>query len=213
MPAQIIYVNGINTSLEEAQTNANCIALMTGQEVTLVHNPSCTIVSSLLESFWGRWFFWVKPTNIAKKVTNAIRELSEEAPFNEIFLIGHSQGCIIINNAIRLLSEGEKTFLWVTFFAPTNVYEAKNAHYEYFCNDNDPVVDGLIGTGFVSLFRRFKPESRMKGKLYMRRGMGHGFLESYLDVLEEFTGCNNSVFYRSLVQKIEKAKQTPNKEK
>ena len=188
----VIYVNGINTSREEAEKNRYEIEGICHQRTKLIWNESASIATALLESFWGRWFFWLKSTKIAEEVKAKVEEYYP----GSVHLVGHSQGCIIINNALRLMKPFDRSMIKVTFFAATNIYESKEPLYEYFINDADPVVDGLIGTGFVSLFRRLKPNTRMKGKIYMRRGMGHSFINDYLNHLPDFTGYDESNFYK-----------------
>lgn len=150
--------------------------------VTLCHNPTKGIVEDLKESFWNKFLFWYRPSRIVQELADHIRTAKPR------YLIGHSQGCMIILNAVRSLPLEWRWGLRCVLFASPKVVHIDGVSTEYFANEGDQVIAHIIGSSLNQKLRR--PYER----IYTRDGGGHSLVESYLEPVRMFPQFNRSMF-------------------
>lgn len=179
----IIFTNGVKNSLKESLHKRDLLSSLFDAPVYLHHNPSMLLTTALLESAWSRWLYWIKPAAIVKRLAIRIEDAIIKNRGKPIYVIGHSQGCVISMNAIRLLRPRDRDKVRAIMFAPTNTQEPCGGTVEYWLNDNDWVISHLI-----------KPKWK-KGPVYRRKGRGHSLESAYIEVLKEFKNYDNSLFW------------------
>lgn len=193
-----VFTGGINTTEDEAANLAKNIGLQTGLWIRLRHNPTGGILLDLGECLWNRYMGAHWPTEKTKALSAYIRRLLKSRKVGNVYFFAHSQGCMQLMNALNRLTPKEKSRCVVFLFAVTNLYQTPGLRKcEYFLNDEDYVVSNLIlGSILSRLWRRvgrwWSHKKNNRGKLYVRRGGGHALQESYLDVLPEFSGFNDT---------------------
>lgn len=195
-------VNGIQTEKDEAMNLAERLGIMTGLWVNSYYNPADLFVVDLAECAWSRVLFF-KPRSITRRLAVEVRWHLERTPKEEpAYIFAHSQGCMVVMNAMRLLSLEHRARIRVFLFADTNLYEADGlARCEYFRNEDDVVVANLVLGQIAERLVRyamtlFLGEFKPKGPLYIRRGSGHSLGKAYLDNLREFSGYTESWLYK-----------------
>lgn len=178
----IFYVNGIRTGALEAEYQAEIIGELTGSPVTSFHNPTSGFIEDLKESFWNKWLWWYRPSKIVRDLAEAIQIARPR------YLIGHSQGCLIILNALRSLPIEYRWGLRCILFASPKVVEIESVSTEYFANEGDKVITYIIGSSLNSAL------GNLHESIYTRPGGGHNFIESYIEPVREFDGFKQSMF-------------------
>lgn len=182
----ILYVNGIDTTLREGIMQKRAIAFRLNRAVALFHNPTEGFFADLRESAWNKWMSWWKPSAI---VTEAIKIIVEKEPR---YLIGHSQGCMIILNALCHIPEGLRRGIKCSFFASPKVMEVTGVSTEYFANTRDPVLSHIPGSALLERWRK------LDEKIMIRKGRGHNLIVDYLPALYEFKGFGSSIFEKEM---------------
>ena len=193
---EIIYVNGVHTKYAEGLRQAEAIEKFTGRHVFLFHNPSATWASSMVESLWNRWLWWLRPAPIVRRLAQFLQRckvldtsningplqcLSEsvspsvtagEEPF--IHIVAHSQGTAIANNAVNLLPYAMKKRIRMTLFAPVNSFTVQGVNrVDRFLNKRDYVFSHLfLGNAIAKAISNWQDTRRMaKGLLPLYRGV------------------------------------------
>lgn len=179
---KIIFVSGIRTTPAEASQNQNAVEEFLKRPIDLFQNATDGVLGDTLESFWGRWFFWLRHTKLAKKLNAQITESITQG--ERVVLIGHSQGTLITNNAVRMLSLSQRKNVRVIWFAPVVRFPIKGVTIERWRNDHDLIVNALS-----------RPWARRVGREYIRTGAGHNFRDDYLKQITAFPGHQNSNFW------------------
>lgn len=179
----VIFTNGVKNSLKESLRKRDILSSLFDRPVYLHHNPSLSLTTALLESAWSRWLYWIKPMAIVKRLAIRIEDAIIKNPREHIYVIGHSQGCVISMNAIRLLKPKLREKVHAIMIAPTNTQEPCGGTVEYWLNDHDWVISHL-----------FKPKWK-KGPVYIRKGSGHGLDTDYLYVLRDFKDYDRSLLW------------------
>lgn len=178
----IFYVNGIRTGEPEAQCQAEIIGDMVRAPVTLLYNPTSGFIEDLKESFWNKWLWWYRPSKIVRDLAEAIQTAKPR------YLIGHSQGCMIILNAVRSLPIEYRWGLRCILFASPKVVDVEHVATEYFANEGDQVIAHIIGSSLNSALRK------LNENIYTRPGGGHDLIESYIEPVTEFGDFEQSMF-------------------
>ena len=179
----IIFTNGVKNSLTESIRKRDVLSKLMGRPVYLHHNPSMNLFTALIESAWSRWLYWIKPVAVVKRLAIRIEDAIIKNRDKPIYVIGHSQGCVISMNAVRLLRPRDRERVRAIMFAPTNTQEPCGGSVEYWLNNHDWVISHLI-----------KPKWK-KGPVYKREGKGHSLDKEYLDVIKDFKNYENSLFW------------------
>lgn len=179
----IIFTNGVKNSLPESLRKRDMLSSLFDKEVYLHHNPSMSLTTALIESAWSRWFYWIKPAAIVKRLAIRIEDAIIKNPKEHIYVIGHSQGCVISMNAIRLLKQEHRNKIHAIMIAPTNTQEPCGGTVEYWLNKHDWVINHLI-----------RPKWK-KGRVYLREGGGHGLDKDYIYVIKDFKDYNTSTLW------------------
>ena len=196
---KIIYINGINTTEQEANEQVAFLNEILRDAVTLCYNPTFSnnvpVIGSLVdlaESFYNRAMPWAPDLPVTRKLSGMVDDGLDT--FDYVTVIAHSQGIAIAANALKSLLSPNRGFVKAIFFANINSYEPEGVEGEIFLNDEDYVHSNLfISNFFLRIYHLFsKPKNRWKK--YTRRGSGHAFFEKYLKKLKEFTGFRESMF-------------------
>jgi len=200
---KIIYVNGVNTTLKKAVGHCEKLTKILGYLVDCHFNVSMSLPVDLLESLYNRWHylnFLLPDTPLVKELAERI-EVRINSGCHDIVILGHSQGCVIVANALKRLSAENRKYCSAILFAPTNTQEPTGLKtVEYFLNDKDWVISALPGNyiqkGVKSVKSFFGETGKRKhGRVFLRAGQGHSFIEDYIDVIQEFDGYPDSLFY------------------
>ncbi len=155
------YINGANTSFKEAEANASRFGRHFGNiPVTLVYNPSQGIVSDLVECILNQ--FGVRTaavSQLAQTWRNILREFQSNNVHGIIPHGAHSQGGIITELALEMLSPEERSHLHVHTFGSGSLFSSRLAHS---VSHHVSLRDGVP---YVSPFRFMKSMLRhMRGK-------------------------------------------------
>lgn len=197
---KIIFVNGVKTSYKDVLSITRRLSVMFDHPVFHFYNPSMSFTTALIESAYNRWhyLFRILPdTPQVKRLSQEIRDTTDG--YQEVLLIGHSQGCVLTINAINRLNYSQQYYVSAILFAPTNTQEPAHVeHIEYFLNDRDWVIKLLPGNyikkgiGWIKGLFSGAGNPKRKGRMYLREGVGHFLGSDYLDHLEEFRNFKES---------------------
>jgi len=195
-----IYINGINTTHEEAEAQAAVLNQMLDCKVVLCYNPTFSekvkyvgVVVDLLESAYNRFLPWAPNLPVTRKLLAMIN--SEVKEQRDTVIIAHSQGTAIAAKAMDSLEKVYRTYVQAHFFANVNSFEPQGFWGELFVNDDDPVRDGMVVSNRVIRLCNWLRKPERKWKQYTRTGNVHGFISGHLNRLSEFTGFSESHFY------------------
>nr|MBA2726768.1 RHS repeat-associated core domain-containing protein [Parachlamydiaceae bacterium] len=112
----LISVNGVLNSLDDAKASAKIISDMAGgHTVKGVHNQSYGLLMDLFESLLGLMGIPTRPAYLIKETLEGCD------PNSELLLTPHSQGGIHATNAIPMLDEEVRQRLHVMGIAPANL--------------------------------------------------------------------------------------------
>ncbi|CAM9089846.1 unnamed protein product [Scytosiphon promiscuus] len=157
-PESFFYVNGICTTRRMALATGAELSQMFGRDVTVVHNPTDSIVIDLLEcvfaKLWaGQSFATSRPCDL---LVDKLVEALQDPKKAKVILVAHSQGTIIAGDALRRLSQAvEDGKLAQDAMKKLEIYNLANASHwmhqsedgfpyiESICNQRDPV--GMLG--------------------------------------------------------------------
>jgi len=194
--SNVMFVNGIVTSIDLAQHQAIMLAKTIQQPVTLVHNETEGLIKDLLECNEGRYGVM---NTVTEKVATAIREKLEELPPNDqskLNIVAYSQGAIIVTAALHYLSQQLPEqqlgrIAYFTFGAGFRESVLPECIYcEHFANTDDPITKlGLQ-----------HPDFPFSGKLFVRQAKGHFFIADYLIPMQQGVRYGDSVFEQALVR-------------
>jgi hypothetical protein len=95
------FINGIATSRELAQHNAERLHALFGRRLTLVHNPTQGLTNDLLESAMQK-FTNVNTEPVARAFVEIARALLDDN-IEKVVIVAHSQGTIITGDVLDLL--------------------------------------------------------------------------------------------------------------
>ncbi len=184
----IIFTNGVKNSLRESLRKRDLLMALFEEPIYLHHNPSMFLLTALFESFWSRWFYWIKPVGVVKRLAIRIEDAIIKNRNKDIYVVGHSQGCVISMNAIRLLKPKDRGRVHAIMIAPTNTQEPCGGTVEYWLNNDDWIISRLI-----------RPKWK-RGPIYKREGKGHSLDTAYINVLRDFKNYEKSLLWW-LIQK------------
>tara|TARA_Y100001960_G_scaffold328546_1_gene417578 strand:- start:2190 stop:3116 length:927 start_codon:yes stop_codon:yes gene_type:complete len=188
--SNIIYVNGILTDLNDLREHMNCLGKAFNSDIKAFHNETGGVLIDLIESSYDRGELERTPLAeaMAKEILAKL-EMSKE----DLHLIGHSQGAILLNNALEIVQDECKfedlsRLHFYTFGAGLkNCILNNNIHIEHFANEGDLIPNmGILNKD---------SEVEHTGDLYTRKANGHYFLENYLMPLREGKFGTDSKFY------------------
>ena len=168
---------------------------MLNENVGVFYNKTGGLIIDLLESSYGRNLN--KRSEAAISVAYSIIDKLNNTN-KDITLIGHSQGAIIINNALQIVQENLpekqlKKIKFVTFGGALSKCDLNdNIKVEHFVNIDDPVPN-------LGLLRKNKIHS---GDLFKRDATGHFFVRDYIHPFQKGEFGGNSNFYK-LIEKQE----------
>eukprot|EP00903_Cladosiphon_okamuranus_P019917 g18304.t1 len=158
-PESFFYVNGICTTRRMATDTGKELRQMFGRPVTVVHNPTDSILIDLIEcifaKLWtGQSFATSKPCRL---LTDKLAEALQNPKKTKVVLIAHSQGTIIASDVLRWLqrcAEDKNDELKQEDMKKLEIYNLANASHwmkqtdgfpyiESICNQRDTV--GMLG--------------------------------------------------------------------
>lgn len=171
-----LYVNGLNTSKDEAICDARALSSKLNSEVVLEYNPKSNLLFDLSEAVWGRWLGRYIPSKFVRNLKHSITQLLMLSEHPVVMIMAHSQGCLHAMNAVNLLSKEQKQHIYLILFAAPTIYETKDLFkVEYFYNDEDWVVSDLV--------RDWKKDDK---KVFKRPSRLHNFIHGYLNAVGFF---------------------------
>ena len=192
--SSIIYVNGILTTEKDAIKQQKALENTLNKKVGVFYNQTGGLIIDLLESSYGRNL--EKHSAASESVASSIIDKLNNTTEN-LTLIGHSQGAIILNNALEIVQDALpekqlKKLTFITFGGALNKCDLNdNISVEHFVNKDDPVPN-------LGLLRKGKVHS---GDIYERDATGHFFVRDYLHPFKKGEFGGNSNFYKLLGKK------------
>ncbi|WP_448550296.1 hypothetical protein [Thalassotalea fusca] len=194
--SNVMFVNGIVTSIDLAEHQAMVLAKAIRQPVTLVHNETEGLVKDLLECNEGRYGVM---NAITQKVATVISEklcdpLAEDN--SKLNIVAYSQGAIIVTAALHHLSQQLPAqqlarIAYFTFGAGFRESVLPACIYcEHFANSDDPITK--LGVQH--------PDFPYSGELFVRQAKGHFFIADYLIPMQQGVQYGDSVFERMVVR-------------
>ncbi|MBS0615577.1 MAG: RHS repeat protein [Verrucomicrobia bacterium] len=154
------YINGANTSFNEAQKSATRFSDSFKVPVTLVYNPTDGIFSDLVECILNQFGVRTAAVDLLAQTWRHI--LSDYRRMNHSGMIphgAHSQGGIITKLALEMLSPGERSIIEVHTYGSASLFSGRLAGG---VKHHVSVRDGIP---FFSIFRLAKSISRhLRGK-------------------------------------------------
>lgn len=147
----IYFINGINTTHDEAVAIASAIGAKFGRPVRLIYNQTHGMDLDLVESAYDRtWVFApLLPGN--PQVNKATRKLARVlfSSTGPVSLISHSQGCIITRNALVIAdayhSDIKDRLAWVAAALPLKTSEVylTPKKFTVLRNQDDPIAEAV----------------------------------------------------------------------
>ena len=189
--SNIIYVNGILTDKEDLREHINTLNCTFGTNIKAYHNETGGLLIDLLESSYGRDS--IKRSPLAQQIAKSILEKLEQTT-EELHLLGHSQGAILLNNALEVVQDQCKfeDLQRINFYtfggALKHCILNNNMHIEHFANTSDIVPNlGILKEGVEHT-----------GKIYRREASGHFFVDDYLMPVQAGEFGGESQFFKIL---------------
>ena len=194
LSSNVMFVNGIVTSIDLAEHQAIMLARTINQPVTLIHNETDGLVKDLLECNEGRYGV-MNP--VTEKVVTAIVEKLDMVTANgqqRLNIVAYSQGAIIVTAALMQLSKQLpdnqlSRIAYFTFGAGFRESVLPETIYcEHFANTDDPIT--RLGLQH--------PDFEYSGELYIRQAKGHFFISDYLIPMMQGKRYGDSLFEQKL---------------
>lgn len=184
----IFYINGVRLSQAACVNHVHILSEVLKHNVTGLYNPTNGFLIDCLESIFGRSF------NVREPITKAFEKIIREQLINsnnQVVLVAHSQGAIIVSNIVHRLKkhiEAKKHLhkLRVYTFG-SGADEMPELPYPpvHFANTYDFIAQiGVIGC-----------ESSTSGIVIKKDRFGHSFAKNYLvGFLQGEYGKDNSLY-------------------
>ncbi len=106
------YVNGLGTNKERAEHTAGLLAEHLGRPVRLIHNPTRGLGRDLAESAMDRSYPWLPGrvrnallSDTTRTLNAVLRDHAELHPGEPLSIVSHSQGCLMVRDALVFASE------------------------------------------------------------------------------------------------------------
>lgn len=185
-----LLINGVLTDPRLVLSYRQRLSEMFLRPLTLVYNPTNGLLRDSVEAVIGR------ALNVgsepAKRLRAALHNQLLDEQVDRVLVIAHSQGAIIVSNALDLLFADEATRAHLqkleiyTFGGAADEMTTERApdhagyipHVENFANERDPIAR----MGVLQASARGK----LGGHIYTRPAGGHLFNTHYLPYLQEF---------------------------
>ncbi|MCB1321458.1 MAG: hypothetical protein KDK34_14480 [Leptospiraceae bacterium] len=199
-----IYINGVATNEDVARLNAQCIVALFQRPITIVCNPTGSLLPDLIEVTAQKAFYQRRRT--ARRALEFIRAELHKTEVRRVILLAHSQGAVIAAQIVRALrtdlnrpeSELGKLEIY-TFGNPADSMQYVRApagpkpglpYMEHFANTGDLVAR----LGVLAMKARTRGDINIDGPVYVCNRFGHFFNEHYLHSLElgMYTPMNES---------------------
>jgi predicted esterase len=172
--ANIIYVNGICSSIDIAKYQIKFLESKFNQDVELIYNQSDGFLIDVYECMQDRAFQIDSEAsqNTAEIILKKVKEVSQ------LTIIGYSQGGIITASALNqlkdILSSKEKAKItYITFASGAKESNFKDIYSEHFVNTDDPICH----LGY------FSNKKNYSGTIHQNNTKGHLFIVDYLKKL------------------------------
>lgn len=192
----VIYVNGICSTIDMAKYQKKWFEKILNKPVTLCYNYSDGFIFDIVECMQDRTY---RETTKSKSVYN-LRDyiLKNIENYNNIEVIGYSQGCLITGRALEEVSIliKNKNLLnkisYVTFANPSNkLLLPKEITVEHFINKDDIIATiGII-----------EHKNDIVGRKYYQDKSGHLLIADYLIPLSLNYFNDKSEFYKKYLNK------------
>lgn len=96
-----LFINGIATNGALARINARCLASLFRRPITLIHNATDSVGVDLIECAIGKG--WEVMSRPARRAYQVLLEALDDPSKKRVVVLCHSQGTIIMANALRAL--------------------------------------------------------------------------------------------------------------
>jgi hypothetical protein len=178
----VYFVNGIQTTRDEAIADAQGLADQLGRPVALIYNPTTGLPGDAERALGD--LLWMpplpQPDPVVREVAGVLLAAWESG--QPVDVVGFSEGAASVNDAVRTLDAlGLGVWVYdnvsvVLVAAPLGPFDAAGtAHFERLDNVGDPVVE-LLGDRRLSLLAKLAPPATtLSGLLDV-----HYFLDSYV---------------------------------
>lgn len=190
------FLNGICTTRDMAQGNAEAIFNLFGRPVTIIHNPTDSLLPDLVECFVGKMKsrdFKTEPRTLAM---NSLRAALLDESVEKVVLLAHSQGTIIASNVLadlngqagqhaQLAAAMHKLELFSFATCSQRLVVGSAGHVESLCNEWDVVamMGPLCPTG-ANVKDVYGQEVLIEGNILKEQNKyGHMFVVHYLNGL------------------------------
>lgn len=200
----VIYVNGICSTIDMATYQKKWFEKILNKPVTLCYNYSDGFILDIIECMQDRTY---RETTMSQSVHNLRDYILESIDnYENIEIIGYSQGCLITGRALEEVSIliKDKSLLnkisYITFANPSNqLLLPKEITVEHFINKDDIIATiGII-----------EHKNDIIGKKYYQDKNGHLLIADYLIPLSLNYFDKESKFYKKYLnkEKVEEIKK------
>jgi len=190
------YVNGICSDVRMATLHAHHLHALFNRPITVVYNPTFGPLVDLTECILGRNFH-IFGDVVGPLLECVVKELKDDT-VKEVILIGHSQGGVIVCNAVDELIKKYKHEECVKMLKKIKVFTFASASretpqlrglpfYEHFANRWD----------IVSRVGVLSPDAWYVGAIHVRNAVGHFLSGNYLSAIVQY-GNSNLLSYLSV---------------
>lgn len=189
--SKIIYVNGICSSEIFSQYQQKTLSTLFLEDVELLYNQTDGFLFDILECMQDRLDHDFSKAAIL--VAEVIMEKLILNPKDKIYVIGYSQGTIIVTKAIQLLDsilkdEMRERLKLITFATACKNFDVGGIEAEHFINLDDPVCK----IGYLEY------SDNIDGNAYFQNKCGHLLVADYLSKIDSFQNYKESMFYQLL---------------
>jgi len=184
--ANIIFVNGICSSLDVAKYQRDTLSILLKNDIELLYNQTDGFILDIIECVQDRL-----KHDISKAAIEVSEILFEKLKTNkEVIVIGYSQGTIITTKAIQILSkkidaQTRKKIKLITFANACKTFSSDDVQTEHFINKKDPICK----LGYIEY------KENISGKAFFQDKHGHLLIADYLSHIDRFENYKKSLFY------------------
>jgi len=144
-----LFVNGVGMDNELGTSNARHLSRIFKRKIEFVHNPTHGLFFDLIECVIGRTFNKLTPPG--RELFKTLRKTLPNRDYSKIVLIGHSQGGIILSEALDFILFDVKFHTYLEKLEVYTFASAADEHpyitigdqtfpfYEHYANDGDLV--------------------------------------------------------------------------
>jgi predicted alpha/beta hydrolase family esterase len=167
----VYFINGVLATENKARYIVNALSKALKCNVLGMYNPTNGVLLDLLECIIGRAFNMREP--IVKSFAKQIKH--DMDLYERVFLLGHSQGGIIVSNILKEIAKDEK---YASQMHKIHVYTFGSGADEMMQIDH--VTHIANNYDFIAQIGVLSFQNKNGGHIVCRNRYGHSFQNSYL---------------------------------